>query len=279
MNIAELNQKLQENVNYKYWTSRSRHFNIVPIVNIYEEFKPFYNTSKYLISNFGRVYSLKHKIIMKPSLNQRGYCFITYFDDNNNRQDDLVHRIVMLTFCPIDNAENFQVNHLNGIKTWNIYCPGHPNHNLEWCTCQENVNHAVDHNLRLIAENSINAIFTNKQIDQICQILVQNPTISAPEIAQLMRVPYNYSFSSLIYNLTHNISWKSITQNYDFNRNMSPRTSIDEVHKICSLLEKGLNSHEIADELSKEYTMSFKSIISNIRTKRSWTDISSQYNF
>ncbi|MCM1217913.1 MAG: HNH endonuclease [Lachnospiraceae bacterium] len=47
-----------------------------------------------------------------------------------------VHRLVMNTFCPIENSEELQVNHINGHKDDNRL------ENLEWCTRSENLIHA-----------------------------------------------------------------------------------------------------------------------------------------
>jgi hypothetical protein len=93
---------------------------------------------KYQVSNLGRVKSFDSygKIqYLKPTIHHNGYLQIVLYK-NNKYLHYKVHRLVAQAFIP--NAENKpEVNHKNCIKTDNRV------DNLEWCTRQENVNHAV----------------------------------------------------------------------------------------------------------------------------------------
>ena len=77
---------------------------------------------------------------MKLSINNSGYVQISLFQ-NGKRKPVLVHRLVAENF--LKNKENKPyVNHIDGNKLNNKM------DNLEWCTCQENINHAYQKGLR-----------------------------------------------------------------------------------------------------------------------------------
>jgi hypothetical protein len=77
--------------------------------------------------------------IMKKSIDNKGYIRIN-LSLNKTHNFFQVHVLVAKAFIP--NPENKpQVNHKNGIKSDNKI------ENLEWCTNQENRDHAVLYNL------------------------------------------------------------------------------------------------------------------------------------
>lgn len=70
-----------------------------------------------------------------------------------------VHRLVLENFSPCDNMKELQVNHKDGNKKNNSLT------NLEWVSCQENITHAVENNLRAMANGA--AKLTETQVIQI----------------------------------------------------------------------------------------------------------------
>ncbi len=95
----------------------------------------------YQISNFGRIESIRKlksgKIIKKilKSLKINEYYYVALYK-NKNRFYKSIHRLVLESFRPIDNSDNYQCNHIDGNKINNIL------NNLEWCTQSENMKHA-----------------------------------------------------------------------------------------------------------------------------------------
>lgn len=82
----------------------------------------------YLVSNYGRIYSLISKKIRKEVIHKNGYAQIMLSKDKKLKLI-LVHRIVMMSFYY---KSNLEVDHINGIKTDNRLI------NLRYCTRLEN---------------------------------------------------------------------------------------------------------------------------------------------
>ena len=97
----------------------------------------------YAITEDGQVWSYKRKIFLKPNKNQGGYLQVQLYK-NGSRKSPLVHRLVLETYCPIDEMEKLQCNHLNQIRDDNRLS------NLSWCTAKENCNYG-EHNTKLAA--------------------------------------------------------------------------------------------------------------------------------
>jgi hypothetical protein len=93
----------------------------------------------YEVSCFGRV-RREGSVPLKPWLNGGGYLCVTLCNGVKTIRRARIHRLVAEAFIP--NFYNLpQVNHLNCDKQDNRV------ENLEWCTNQENVRHAVANGL------------------------------------------------------------------------------------------------------------------------------------
>ena len=128
-----------------------------------EEWRDIEGYDNYEISTYGRIRSKKLNIIMKTHNNHRGYEQIC-LRQNGSRHSCKVHRLVAETFIP--NPDNLpQVNHIDGDK-WNNNID-----NLEWCTEQQNIQHAIQNGLmQPINRNKRQVIDTNtgEIYDSIC---------------------------------------------------------------------------------------------------------------
>lgn len=73
---------------------------------------------KYLISNYGRVFSMYSHKVMGLTINNDGYAKISLYTKNDTRKTEAVHRLVALAFVPNPDHKP-EVNHINGIRNDN----------------------------------------------------------------------------------------------------------------------------------------------------------------
>lgn len=97
----------------------------------------------YYVTDDGRIWSERTNKFLSFQVDKNGYkkVVLQSYDSKRGHRYS-VHRLVLENFKPIPNMENFQVNHIDGDKTNNKL------ENLEWVTCQENIDHAINNNLR-----------------------------------------------------------------------------------------------------------------------------------
>lgn len=88
--------------------------------------------------------------IMKPNYRPNGYEYFCLAAENSKygQKKYSTSRMVMKTFDPRENADELEVNHINGDKTQNYYQKlmddGTIQSNLEWSTPEENIQHSRD---------------------------------------------------------------------------------------------------------------------------------------
>ena len=90
-------------------------------------------SDEYLVSNLGKIKSVKYNKILKPF--KRGEYLAVRLYKKGKHKDMMVHRIVANEFLTKINKK-CEVNHLDGNKSNNCV------DNLEWCTHSNNIKHA-----------------------------------------------------------------------------------------------------------------------------------------
>ena len=202
-------QEHMQTANYRY---RKNLINNFGMYHIDEEWLPIILTDIqpwYYVSNYGRIYSKLYDCIIRDRLIGHGYKIVTLRTIYNNPIDCLIHRIEMITFNPIPNYKDMQVNHKDGNKLNNRL------YNLEWCTCLENIHHAIINNIyNNIGENNVCAVFTNEQVHIICKCLEMNYSFKA--ICNILNIEYNDKTISRINQIKRHKNWKQISSQYKF---------------------------------------------------------------
>ena len=171
-----------------------------------EKEKKIAGFTRYSVDTLGNIYSsvgknVNGKFKMKPFPTKKGYLHVSLWSDGAvpSRKDLKVHRLVAHAF--IWNTENKeQVNHIDGDKSNNRV------ENLEWCTNQENQDHAMVNNLKATGFNSSSSKFSSDQIDKIYKM--SDDGFSMRSIGRTMGV--HHKSISLILN---GVSYKEYYEN------------------------------------------------------------------
>lgn len=167
----------------------------------------------YEVSNFGRVRSISRFIYRKDGIKSwyegkelnisetnRGYKVINI---TNTRKHTCtrykLHRLVAVCFVDGKTRDKKYVNHIDGDKSNNNA------NNLEWVTDAENKRHAAKNELYCQGSRHPEAKFTEEEIQEIRN--QYNNGISQAEL----RKKYHVS-NATMFNIVHNISWKSVKE-------------------------------------------------------------------
>lgn len=104
-------------------------------------FKTITGFSNYEINEDGVIINKKTNIKPNIRFNRQKYKVVSLKDDFGIFRTQLVHRLLMITFKPIENYENYSVDHIDCDKTNNNL------DNLEWVTSKENTHRAIKNGL------------------------------------------------------------------------------------------------------------------------------------
>lgn len=136
----------------------------------------------YEVSTLGNIRGVD-RIISHPRLKivkRRGHPIITRTNDKNGyvyvclskdgiKKQHRVHRLVIDAFSPIEHPEEFQVNHIDGVKHNNKL------ENLEWVTGSQNMIHAITTGLQPKPKSrKIICLSTAEVFDSIKEAAIKN---------------------------------------------------------------------------------------------------------
>lgn len=230
--------------------------------------------NRYVAFNDGTVYDNIHKRWVMLNFSSGGYLRLV-LGGPEGPKSYYAHRIVAMVFMPIKNPKKYQVNHIDGDKGNNCIT------NLEWVTGSENMQHATTTGLfNPNGEGNGNSKYSDAQTEEVCRLLAENKLtnqqiaevtgVSAATVS-MIKIGKVRGFQSSKYH------WETIpfSEKKGENHNMV-KINKQIVIKICELLSSGMGSKNIVEELGAPVT---KAIVNNIKFRKTWTDISKDYEW
>lgn len=230
--------------------------------------------NRYVAFNDGTIYDNTNKRWVMVSFRPDGYLSVSLAGPEGIKRY-LAHRIIAKVFMPNKYDYKLQVNHIDGDKTNNYL------YNLEWVTGSENMQHATSTGLfNPNGEGNGNSKYSDAQTEEVCRLLTEGKLtntqiaevtgVSAATVS-MIKIGKVRGFQSSKYH------WETIpfSEKKGENHNMV-KINKQIVIKICELLSSGMGSKNIAEELGAPVT---KAIVNNIKFRRSWADVSKDYEW
>lgn len=155
----------------------------------------------YTVDTNGTVINIKTNLVLKQSITPKGYFTVELHNKETKKHwKARVHRLVLMTFNPVENMENLQVNHKDTDKSNNHL------DNLEWNDVHQNIQHAFDHGLRpqdfRNTKTNINCKINLKTARNIRKLKADGMSVN--QICE----KYNAITKSMIYKILQNKYWK-----------------------------------------------------------------------
>ena len=251
--------------------------------------------TNYMVTTHGEVISLNynhtgksHKLKLglmckynkKTGKMSKGY-YSVVLCHNGKKYSKPVHVLVAEAFIP--NPENkSQVNHINGKTLDNNL------NNLEWVTPSENVQHAHITGLSKPAKGIKNGMskINEETVMNICNLILENK-LSVKEIANKVGTTY-----SVVQKILYKQRWTHITSKYDFSnysvnhkirygvKNGQSKYTEKQIRRVCEIFQSfgGVDRCTLkTGEISKITGVS-PQVVRDIKNKRTWKHISTEYN-
>lgn len=235
----------------------------------------------YYVSNKGRVFCTRLGRFLAQSPDKDGYMRVSLVIDGKSKTIK-THRLVLMTFCPIENPEKYDGNHLDGMKDNNDY-----DTNLEWATKQDNTRHGWDTGLNTNkGEGNVTTVVKDAEVHIICQLLEQGlrnceicDAFNKTDKVDRMR------FNTIVSSIRHLESHRDISRQYDIPGSKGrDRYSLEFAELVCQFLynkegDRTYSDVEIMDllEIPDEDRPKFKVYLNDLRAGRTAKEVTEKY--
>lgn len=198
--------------------------------------------TNYEINEFGIVRNIKTQKELKPLLGSNGYYKYCLYV-NKQAKYCSAHKIVALYFVPNKNNQEI-VNHIDGNKLNNFY------KNLEWCSYQDNANHAWKEGLNssknmdkavLQYDLQNNFIQKYKSCAEATRITNIKHIHDAAKGTRLSAGGFIWKFENPKEPLKETGKKKKVAQYSLDNTFIAEYESISEAHRVTKINRKGIN--------------------------------------
>jgi len=210
----------------------------------------------YSVTVDGDVYSHISNKFLKPNIGKNGYGLVTLCD-KEKRCSHYIHRLVATAY--IDKpSDDLVVNHKDGDKLNNRVS------NLEWVTYSENLDHAYYTSLR-----STSRKYSDEFVSKVYHYLLDG--WRQKDVADCMGIT-----AGVVKSLLQNPAYEDLRDQFNLSNIPSRKNTItpEKVLMIAKDLESGLAQNKIAIK----YNVA-KSLVSNIKTRKLYSTITSDFNF
>lgn len=243
----------------------------------------------YYISNYGRIWCVSKQDFLSPFIDEKGYSRVTLwrFPTKNGIRNSIftgVHKLELMSFIPITEADYYIPNHRDG-NTSNNWLG-----NLEWVTPSENTTHAIDAGLSdCKGENNARSYLSEAQIHVICQGLEKGLSTAkiantigyvVPDVTQDVR----NRVCAIIRNIKYGDTYRDIADQYNIPGAGGVYRYPDEmVEKVCKVLNEGNfeTYKDVAEILGipKKDRIRFRIYVDDILKGKTGTRFSRQYDY
>lgn len=200
----------------------------------------------YCVSNYGQVRYITRDEPVRVFTDKDGYYRVGLRTEDRKSITVGIHRLVAYEFCEHHDGCNV-VNHLNGVKTCNVWT------NLEWTTPLENTRHALRTGLQCNSgPHCPSAVYSEETVRKICEMLSNGFDVSdiyfyfKTEDEQIV----DRAFYMLIFSIKSGKRHATISREYDIPDTVQskrrPKFSKEETEKIHDMLLEGKRYIDIA---------------------------------
>lgn len=215
--------------------------------------------SIYLVSSYGRVWSLKHNKYLANHYGRDGRRRVHLYLNGKGRTIELA-RVIALTF--LGPGEGLEADHIDNDPLNDVL------ENIQWLTPYENKSKAhksgsINYNIRY-GEESGNNLYSEDSIHEVCRLMEEGK--EAKYIANVTNIPI-----TTIYSISHKEKWTQISKNYkieNIGKSKHYRIPKEVGQFVNQKIIEGFTNREIEQMLKDEFgIISGYNIVSNRRRR------------